>query len=105
MDLFNKIHPDANDDLRTICEGSAPFNENDYLDLTSYSESNQCHSAAYDLPDYDENMFAFDATTANNGGLANSAGESPEELEHDGSTVGVNNATSGTLSGIYGCNY
>jgi hypothetical protein len=79
MDLFNdNLH--ENDDLRMICEGSAPFNDNVFHELTSYLEvPNQCHSAAYGLPDFDDSMFALDTTSAINGGLTDSAGQSPGE--------------------------
>ena len=103
MDLFNNILPDENDELRMICEGSAPFSDNTFLDLTSYLEApNQCHSTTYDLPDYDDDMFTLDVTSAINGGLTESAGQSPGEdfQRHGGSTVGGDTAKSRLLGEI-----
>lgn len=84
MDLFSNIPSEATDDLRAICEGSAPFNDDDYLDLTSYTEGN--------LPDY-ESMFIFDNASADTN--AGAAGQTEEHFpDHDDSTISGNSSTS-----------
>jgi hypothetical protein len=50
-----------------IYKRSAPFNDNVFYKLTSYLEVlNPCHLASYSLPNFDDSIFALNATLAIN---------------------------------------
>jgi hypothetical protein len=73
-----------------ICEGSAPFNDNVFYKLTSYLEVlNPCHSASYSLPNFDDSIFALDATSAINSVLTDSTSYSFKEDFPGGGILGL----------------